>query len=128
MRAAASPEWRVTGLTGQMGKTGEQSSSGIHHCQPGCIHLIINAFQLVANKREATGHAVALKEEEDGANLRTNMNQCMLAHTSPCTHPLSAHTKPMPYLLLGAPHWSRPRRAYSQPRTGTFLCRTGSDD
>lgn len=39
MRAAAGPERRVTGLTGQMGEAGEQSGSGIHHCQPDAFNL-----------------------------------------------------------------------------------------
>lgn len=61
MRAAADKERRVTGLTAQMGEAGEQSSSEHTSLSAGHIHLIINAFQLVANEREARGH---LKREQ----------------------------------------------------------------
>lgn len=47
----------------------------------GRIHLIINAIQLVANKREAGGHPELLSRgRKAGANLNTNMDKCMLVH------------------------------------------------
>lgn len=99
------------------------------------IHLIINVFQLVANKTQVRGRQAVLSGGRRQANSENNMDKMNIcAHVPMPRHTFTKHThtrihtKPVSYLWLGAQHWSRPRRAYFQPHTGTFLCQTGSSD